>query len=63
MLHPLLLTHLGNCDLGTAEACIERRAELSQGELVSLIESFAAMGRWFFDNRLLDGLACEVVER
>jgi hypothetical protein len=23
---------------------------------VGLLRSFAAMGRWFFDNRLLDGL-------
>jgi hypothetical protein len=39
-----------------AEAAIERRGELTEPELLQLLSSFAAMGRWFFDNRLLDGL-------
>lgn len=42
---------------------MERRAELSGNELLALLSSFAAMGRWFFDNRLLDSLTGEVVAR
>jgi hypothetical protein len=43
-----------------AEAAISRRSELTEGELLGLLQSFAAMGRWFFDSRLLDGLAAGV---
>lgn len=32
-------------------------------ELTDLVTSFASMNRWFFDNRLLDGLAAELVAR
>ncbi|KAF8059111.1 hypothetical protein HT031_005283 [Scenedesmus sp. PABB004] len=53
---PFLLTAL-------AEAAMERTAELSEGELVGLLSSFASMGRYFFDNRLLNALAAEVVDR
>uniref|UniRef100_A0A383VB22 Uncharacterized protein n=1 Tax=Tetradesmus obliquus TaxID=3088 RepID=A0A383VB22_TETOB len=53
---PFLLTAL-------AEAALERRGELTQPELLALLGRFASMGRWFFDNRLLDGLAAEVVTR
>lgn len=42
---------------------MERRSELSEDELLNLIRTFAAMGRWFFDNRLLDQLTAEVVAR
>ena len=42
---------------------IERKDELSESELVALIHSFAAMGRWFFDNRLIDQLTAELVQR
>jgi hypothetical protein len=44
------------CDVSLAEAAIERRTDLTEPELLQLLSSFAAMGRWFFDNRLLDGL-------
>jgi hypothetical protein len=37
--------------------------ELSESELVGLLHSFAAMGRWFFDNRVLDQLTAVLVER
>lgn len=47
----------------SAEAAIERKPELNESELLSLITSFAEMGRWFFDNRLLDQLTAEVVAR
>lgn len=55
----LLLSVLHLC----AETVLERKAELSEGELVDLLQSFAAMGRWFFDNRVLDQLTNVLVER
>lgn len=36
---------------------------MSEAELVELLQSFAAMGRWFFDNRVLDQLTAVLVER
>lgn len=30
---------------------------------MALLHSFAAMGRWFFDNRVLDQLTAVLVER
>lgn len=36
---------------------------MSEAELVELLQSFAAMGRWFFDNRIIDQLTAVLVER
>lgn len=46
-----------------AETVLDRKSELSESELVALLTSFAAMGRWFFDNRVLDQLAAVLVDR
>lgn len=45
-----------------ADCALERKGELSESELVALIQSFAGMGRWFFDNRLIDQLTVVLVE-
>jgi hypothetical protein len=42
---------------------LERKEELTESELVALLQNFAAMGRWFFDNRVLDQLTVVLVDR
>jgi len=60
---PLILLSVCCVLLLFAESVIERKSELSEGELVALVQSFAAMGRWFFDNRLIDQLTVVLVDR
>lgn len=45
------------------DCVLERKAELSDSELSQLIRSFAGMGRWFFDNRLIDQLTAVLVDQ
>lgn len=46
-----------------AECVLERRRELSERELLGLLEAYAAMGPWFFDSRLLNALTDELLAR
>jgi hypothetical protein len=45
------------------EGVLEARHELTEQELLELLQSFASMGRWFFDNRVLDQLTHELLDR
>jgi hypothetical protein len=45
------------------ESVLESKHELTEQELLELLQSFASMGRWFFDNRVLDQLTQELLDR
>lgn len=51
---PFLLTVL-------AESVLERRHELSEGELLALLDSFSRMGNWFHDSHVLNQLTDELL--
>lgn len=65
--HEGSVTYVSVCALSAAckrtETVLERKPELSESELLDLLHSFAAMGRWFFDNRVLDQLTAVLVDR
>jgi hypothetical protein len=45
------------------ESVLERRHELSEGELLALLDSFSRMGNWFHDSHVLNQLTDELLQR